>query len=255
MNLEFFQTILKQVQNYTKVITFHIFGDPLTLSNLESYLELAHKYKLKVEIVTTGYYLKNFELELFLHPAIKQINFSLNSFNKNDMKISLDEYLKPMLDLCDLKLKKKIHNFINFRLWNIDLDGSDKKFNASVLNKLSHHFNIDLSDINYVDSKRLENQILLDFDEYFEWPTLLSKHNSHATCYGLKSHFGILSSGVVVPCCLDSFGVIDLGNLHDESIETILHKEKTQNIINGFKEAKAIEELCKKCTFKDRFKL
>jgi radical SAM protein with 4Fe4S-binding SPASM domain len=255
MDLDFFETILRQVQNYTKVITFHIFGDPLTVSNLEEYLNLAHKYKLKVEIVTTGYYLKNFELELFLHPAIKQINFSLNSFNKNDMKISLDEYLKPMLDLCDLKLKKKIHNFINFRLWNIDLDGSDKKFNASVLNKLSHHFNIDLSDINYEDFKRLENQILLDFDEYFEWPTLSSNHNSHATCYGLKSHFGILSSGKVVPCCLDSFGVIDLGNLHNESIETILHKEKTQNIINGFKEAKAVEELCKKCTFKDRFKL
>jgi sulfatase maturation enzyme AslB (radical SAM superfamily) len=46
-----------------------------------------------------------------------------------------------------------------------------------------------------------------------------------------------------------------LGNLHNESLETILYKEKTQNIINGFKESKAVEELCKKCTFKDRFKL
>jgi hypothetical protein len=141
-----------------------------------------------------------------------------------------------MFALCDLKLKNKIHNFINFRLWNIDSNDSDKEFNTFVLNKLSNYFNIDLSDINYKDSKRLENQTLLDFDEYFEWPSLASNHNSHATCYGLKSHFGILSSGKVVPCCLDSFGIIDLGNLHNESLETI-------------------EELCKKCTFKDRFKL
>jgi radical SAM protein with 4Fe4S-binding SPASM domain len=255
MSLEFFENTLKQVQNHTKIITFHIFGDPLTLSNLKEYLDLSLKYKLKVEIVTTGYYLNNFDLQLFLHPTIKQINFSLNSFDKNDMKISLDDYLNPMFALCDLKLKNKIHNFINFRLWNIDSNDSDKEFNTFVLNKLSNYFNIDLSDINYKDSKRLENQTLLDFDEYFEWPSLASNHNSHATCYGLKSHFGILSSGKVVPCCLDSFGIIDLGNLHNESLETILHKEKTQNIINGFKESKAIEELCKKCTFKDRFKL
>lgn len=255
MSLDFFETTLKQVQKYTKVITFHIFGDPLTLSNLQEYLDLAKKYNLKVELVTTGYYLNKFPLELFLHPAIKQINFSINSFNKNDMKITLDEYLKPMFDLCDLKLAKKVHSFINFRLWNLDTDKSDEKFNKDVIEKLSKHFSIDLTNINYIDSIRLENQILLDFDEYFEWPTLSSTHNSQSTCYGLKSHFGILSSGKVVPCCLDSFGIIDLGDLNQEKLDDILHKERTQNIIKNFKEGKALEELCKKCSFKDRFKL
>lgn len=255
MELKFFRDILKQVQNHTKVITFHIFGDPLTLSNLKEYLTLAQQYKLKVELVTTGYYLNNFDLSLFLHPAIKQINFSLNSFNKNDMQISLDTYLKPMFDLCDLKLKKKIHNFINFRLWNLNSNNTDESYNILVLKKISQHFNIDLSNTIYKEPKRLANQILIDFDEYFEWPSLLSKHNSHAKCYGLKSHFGILSSGIVVPCCLDSFGIIELGDLHNESLEMILNKEKTQNIIKNFQEGKAIEELCKKCSFKDRFKL
>lgn len=253
ISLKQFENIIKQVKKYTKVITYHVFGDPLTLSNLEEYLQISHKHNLKVEIVTTGYYLKNFNLNIFLHPAIKQINFSLNSYNKNEMKITLDDYLQPMFDLCDLKLKNKIHNFINFRLWNLDSDSSDKDFNNLVLNKLSSYFNIDLSNLSYDKPQRLENQILIDFDEYFVWPSLNTNHNSNAPCYGLRSHFAILSSGKVVPCCLDSYGCIDLGNIYEKKLDTILASQKVQNIIDGFKQGIAVEELCKKCTFKERF--
>jgi MoaA/NifB/PqqE/SkfB family radical SAM enzyme len=63
IDLNLFDTILGQVKNYTNVITFHIFGDPLSLSNLKEYLDIAHKHTLKVEITTTGYFLKKFHLE------------------------------------------------------------------------------------------------------------------------------------------------------------------------------------------------
>jgi MoaA/NifB/PqqE/SkfB family radical SAM enzyme len=101
MNVDDFESIIKQVSNYTNIITFHMFGDPLTLSNLEQYLDITHKYNLKVEIVTSGYYLNKFNPKIFLHTAIRQINFSLNSFNKNDMGMSLDEYLQYMFDICN----------------------------------------------------------------------------------------------------------------------------------------------------------
>jgi len=253
MSLDFFESILKQIQPYTKVITYHIFGDPLTLSNLKDYLDLTYKYNLKVEIVTTGYYLKNFNLELFLHPAIRQINFSLNSFNKNDFKMSLEEYLSPMITLAKLKIKHNKNFFINFRLWNLDKQHSEDSFNQQVFTILFNAFNIKNNSIDYSQSIRLDNKVLIDFDNYFTWPSLESNHFSHNSCYGLKSHFGILSSGVVVPCCLDSYGIINLGNLHSQSLKTILHNEKTQNIINGFKNNIAVETLCQKCSFKDRF--
>ena len=102
-------------------------------------------------------------------------------------------------------------------------------------------------------SIRLENQILLDFDTYFEWPNLESNHFSNGFCYGLSSHMGILSNGTVIPCCLDGFGVIHLGNIFHQSLQDILKNEKTSNIINNFKNNIAVESLCQKCTFKDRF--
>jgi len=254
MSLDFFEDILIQLKPYTKDIAFHVFGDPLVLSNLEKYLDISLKHNFKVHITTTGFYLKNFDLNIFLHKAIKQINFSLNSYNKNEMKCELSEYLKPMFDLCDLKLTKKIHNFINFRLWNLDEDNSEDKFNTEVFHILSNKFNIDLSNIDFNKPKRLENQILIDFDKYFKWPSLNDQEHTNGYCHGLSAQIAILANGTVVPCCLDSFGVINLGDLHKIPLKDILFSEKSLNIVNGFKDNIAVEELCQKCTFKNRFK-
>ena len=253
ISLQNFDYILKQVQNYTKVITFHVFGDPLVLPNLSKYLDIASNYKLKVELVTTGYYMSRFPTDTFLHSAIKQINFSLNSFNKNDMKISLNEYLKPMIKLSKEKIAQNRDFFINFRLWNLDNTNSEDSFNNSVFKILSKEFNIDLYNIDTNSSIRLDSKVLIDFDNYFEWPSLSSTHSSQGTCYGLKSHFAILASGKVVPCCLDSFGCIDLGNIFKTNLYTILNSTRASNIIDGFKNNIAVEELCLKCSFKDRF--
>ena len=102
MTLDFFESIILQLKPYTKDIAFHVFGDPLVLSNLEKYLDISLKHNFKVHITTTGFYLKNFDLNIFLHKAIKQINFSLNSYNKNEMGCELIEYLEPIFKLCDL---------------------------------------------------------------------------------------------------------------------------------------------------------
>lgn len=252
MDINLFNNICKQIRYYTKDIALHILGDPLVLSNLNQYLDIAFEHKLRVHITTTGYFLNNFNLNLFLHKSIKQINFSLNSYNKNNMNISLEEYLEPMFKLCDIKLKNKIHNFINFRLWNID-NSNDTKFNQDIFDKISNKFNILLKDIDYKKSIRLENQILINFDNYFKWPNLKDNHYSNNYCYGLTSQIGILSSGVVVPCCLDSFGVINLGDIKNTKLKDILNSKKAIDIVEGFNKNIAVEELCQKCSFKDRF--
>ena len=87
----------------------------------------------------------------------------------------------------------------------------------------------------------------------FEWPDLCKSDGSDGYCHGLKDQIAILVDGTVVPCCLDNNGDINLGNIHTESMEEILNKEKTTKIIEGFKNRVAVEQLCKKCTYKNRF--
>lgn len=259
MDLVFFESVIIEVKAYTKEIACHVMGDPLTLNNLSEYLNIIHKHGLKALLTTSGYFLKKHSYDALFHPCVKQINLSLNSFNKNDTSLTFEQYLSPILSLCQAKLKRNEEIFINLRVWNLDNAMSEQLFNTMLFNKLSNTFdvNIDLDDIykNKPKSIRLASKILIHFDHYFEWPALSNKNYGDGTCQGLQSHIAILASGKVLPCCLDGEGVIDLGNLHDNSLKEILVSTRATNMIEGFNKSKAVEELCQKCSYKERFNI
>ena len=62
-------------------------------------------------------------------------------------------------------------------------------------------------------------------------------------------HIGILSDGTIIPCCLDSNGIINLGNIYDDNINDILNSKRVKDMINGFKRHYKCEELCRHCSF------
>jgi len=257
MDLDFFESVIQQAQHYTKEIACHVVGDPLTQSNLDEYLDIVHKYGLKAILTTSGYFLKKHSYDTLFHPCVKQINISLNSFNKNDTSLRFEQYITPILNLCEEKLIRKEELFINLRVWNLDELMSERTFNNTLFSTFCSTFNVDL-DVEKVynerpKSIRLASKILIHFDTYFEWPSLKNTNYGDGTCQGLQSHIAILASGVVVPCCLDCDGVIELGNLHERNLKDILSTERTIGMLEGFKEAKAVEELCQKCAYKDRF--
>ena len=256
MSISLFTKVLTQLRPYTKSLAFHVMGDPLILSNLSEYLDLAHQHGFEVELTTSGYYLKNVPYSSLFHPAVRQLNISLNSYNKNSLNLSFDDYMDAVISTCQEKLENYHKPFINLRLWNFDETCSEVEFNSEVFKKLSC-FDTQLSSEKIYKERpksiRLASKVLLNFDSYFEWPSLNSTHNSNASCYGLKSHIGILSDGTVVPCCLDGDGVINLGNLNTTLLESILSSKRAVDMLKGFSESKAVEELCLKCSYKDRF--
>jgi len=257
MELDFFESTIKQVKTFTNEIACHVVGDPLTLSNLSDYLDIIYKYKMKAVLTTSGYFMKKHNEETLFHPAVKQINISLNAFNKNDTSITFEQYMKPILKLCKNKVEQKRELFINLRMWNLDEIMSEKKFNQKLFKKLSSTFNIDLelNDLNPKEKKslRLDHKVLLHFDNYFEWPSLENKNYGHGTCQGLNSHIGILSNGEVIPCCLDSEAIMKLGDLHEKSFKEIVYGKRATDMIEGFKKSICTEEMCLKCSYKERF--
>jgi radical SAM protein with 4Fe4S-binding SPASM domain len=258
MDLELFESIVAQSVRYTKEIYCHVVGDPMTLSNLSRYLDIIDRYSMRATLTTSGYYIDRHRYSTLLHPAVKQINISINSYNKNDNRLTLEEYLKPMISLCQKKIVEQKEIFINFRLWNFDEVMSERDFNQKIFSYLSKQFSVDL-DIETIDrdrpkSIRLDYKILLHFDNYFEWPSLNNPLYGDGTCQGLSSHIAILSDGRVVPCCLDCDAVIELGDLNIESLDDILKSRRSVTIIDNFKDGVAIEELCQHCSYKERFK-
>ncbi len=257
MSLKLFEDMVMQSKKYTKEIAFHVMGDPLTVNNLVEYLDIMEKYKMKAILTTSGYFIKKHPISTLFHNAVKQINISLNSYNKNDTAITLLQYITPIINLCKEKIKQDANLFINLRIWNLDEMMSEKNFNQELFKELSNNFYLKQTiEIIYKERPkniRLENKILLHFDNYFEWPSLDNPIYGNGTCLGLKSHIAILVDGTVVPCCLDSKGVIELGDFKKNTLDEIMNNNRTQSIKNGFKNDIAIEELCQKCSYKDRF--
>ncbi|MBU1666785.1 radical SAM protein [bacterium] len=257
MDLEFFESVVQQAKAFTNEIACHVFGDPLSLSNLHDYLDIIDKYNMKALLTTSGYFMKKQRYETLFHPAVKQINISLNAFNKNDTSITFEQYMKPILELCHEKVKQEKELFINLRMWNLDEMMSEKDFNNELFDVLEKTFNVklDLKSLNPKEQKniRLENKVLLHFDNYFEWPSLSNQNYGHGSCQGLSSHVAVLASGQVVPCCLDSEGVMTLGDLHHKTLHDVLYDTRAIEIKEGFKVGKCSEELCLKCSYKDRF--
>lgn len=258
MDLELFESLNKQLKPYTKELAYHMVGDPLVLSNLDKYLNISLNHGLKVNLVTTANNINEKHYKTLMNESIKQINFSLNSYNANSHKKTLDEYLEPILDFIVYAQEQKHEYFINLRLWNLDEEKSAKDFNNKVFDKVNQYFDSSINIDEIYKSKpkniRISRKLFFHFDEYFNWPSIKNDFVSKkGFCYGLDSHFGILSSGLVVPCCLDQNANINLGDSSKFDIEDILNSKRAINLKDGFKKNVLTEELCQKCEYRKRF--
>ena len=87
----------------------------------------------------------------------------------------------------------------------------------------------------------------IGFNYFFAF--LNNYYNEFGKCLGLRDHIGILSDGTIIPCCLDSRGVINLGNIYKDNIDDIYNSKRVNDMINNFRNNKKCEELCRHCSF------
>ena len=145
MDLNTFDRLNFELKDITNELAYHIVGDPLVLTNLSEYLNISKKHNLKVNITTTANNISQKHYEALLNPTIKQINFSLNSYNANSHKKSFDEYIEPILEFVKFAQESKHEYFINFRIWNLDEQESAKEFNLKVFDRLNNFFSSNLN--------------------------------------------------------------------------------------------------------------
>lgn len=259
MSEALFEKIIQQVSGLTEMVCFHLMGDPLVHPSLGTFVDICQKYQVPIFLVTNGVLLQKKQLEVLLKPAFHQVNFSLHSFSDNYPDRDPSAYLEKIFAYTEMAFAQCPQMYINYRLWNLaTIKGEDIK-NTHILKRIEERFGGTLS--NHVDVKnqksiKIKNRLYLHFDTEFIWPSLdLPVLGTQGSCYGLKSHFGILVDGTVVPCCLDKEGRIPLGNLNDEglTILDVLSNEKSQRILNGFRNNQLIEDLCRRCQYITRF--
>ena len=245
MTAEEFSLILDKLEGQTKYIYYHLMGEPLTHPLLPEFVSLAKERGFKSIITTNGTLLEKRKGELLV-AGVHKFNISLHSF-ENGTEEQHADYVRSIAEFSKVAADKGI--IVIFRLWN---SGLDVEKNTAVLNILKESIPGE-----WVETKRdirIRDKIHLEYGERFEWPDCdAAVKGERFSCYGLKDHFGILSDGTVVPCCLDSDGIINLGNIFNEEIGVILGGKRALSMTEGFKCGKASEELCKRCGYAQRF--
>lgn len=255
MSVETFKTAISQVSEVTRLVTFHLMGEPLVHPDLKTFLDLCEEANLKVFFVTNGVLIK--DSSLLLHKAIQQVSFSLHSFSDNFPGKDPLPYLNRIFEFTEMAFKERPKLFINYRLWNLNSKKGLEENNNNYFEAIEKRFQVSIPrDWDYKFKKNLviKNYLSLHFDTEFTWPALeLPMIGESGTCYGLRSHFGVLVDGTVVPCCLDKEGIISLGNLTQEPLKQILSSPRAQAMVQGFRNRKLQEDLCQRCQYIERF--
>ena len=245
MDKEQFARVLSQLAGKTEYIYYHLMGEPLTHPQLPVFLAMAAEKGFKSVITTNGTLLSKREEEL-LNTGLHKVSISLHSFEKNDPQAQ-EKYLQECACFAEKAAQKGI--LVSFRLWNRGFDAGN---NDRTLDFLRQH----LPGQWQKNSRgfRIRDRVFLEYGDRFAWPDRdATDMGKEVFCYGLKDHFGILCDGTVVPCCLDSDGVIALGNVFREDLTEILDSPRAKAMKAGFSCRKATEDLCRRCGYARRF--
>ena len=245
MSEDEFALILDRLKEHTKYIYYHLMGEPLTHPLLPDFIRMAGAQGYKSIITTNGTLLPRRGEEL-LAAGLHKINLSVHSFEKSDEK----EHAAYIGSLADFAQKAaEAGTIVVFRFWNEGCDDGKNEFALQVLReKIAGDWAENTRGI------RIREKIFVEFARRFEWPDSEAEIKGEKfSCYGLKDQFGILVDGTVVPCCLDSDGVIALGNVFTDDINEILQSPRAQDMLEGFRCGRASEELCRRCGYAQRF--
>lgn len=219
IKLDAFNNILDQIKDHTRYIYLHVKGEPLLHARIDQLLDAAHAKGFKVNITTNGTLIKKNREKLLGKPALRQINFSLHSFDGHEGSENREKYLGDILEF--VRDSREHNTIISYRLWNLQQDQvSDlvQRRNRETLEILENEYNLDFRIEEKVQPGKgikIAPNVFLNQDHEFQWPSLQApEDDGKGFCHALRSQAAILVDGTVVPCCLDGEGVINLGNVN-----------------------------------------
>lgn len=261
MPLDMFESICAQISNKARRVCLHLLGDPLSVRNLDKYVAILDRYKLQIDLVTTGLFLCKSHFDMLTSPPFVQVSFSLSAFFTNQSRLHKTHLIR-ILEFCRYKIDKDSPTFINLRLHSNDISQKSSYF-KDMLGEIALFFGIKSHEIECMISNgkvRLANKVLLVPKQSFEWELNTSReqkasrkqHRNIKTtrfCHGAHEQIGILSNGDVVPCCIDYASKASFGCIRDKSLDEILESNEFIEFKNKLELGIPASKLCENCGY------
>ena len=255
MDEKTFTLVLDRIRGFTGHLYFHVKGEPLIHPLLGRFLDISGEKGFNVNLATNGVLIAEAKDMLLDKPALRLVSFSLHSLEERKRMSGREKYLEDIFSFA-MEAAGKNGIIIEFKLWNLS-GGGERELNEFIISRIENYFGVSVAEREKSASGKgikLVDRIYLSRAEKFLWPDLNSPCGSTAGfCYGLRQQAAVLVDGTVVPCCLDGQGIMNLGNIHDRPFADIIGSDRALTIIRGFSERSAAEELCRKCTYRNRF--
>lgn len=251
LSAEEFDLLTDKVRGKVCFLYFHLMGEPLLHPLLPQFIMMAREKGFKTVLTSNG---------TLLHRAMNlldtlphKVQLSLHSHESN-ARGELSSYMEEVMQFATQAAAKG--TCVVLRLWN---QGGLDKENEQVMDYIAQYVPRPWKE--RPDGYRICDNLYLEFDRKFEWPSGESSLENETTdasssesadkrevfCKALLKQIGILSDGSLVPCCLDHNGDVVLGNLFHQSLEEILSSPRAQAMIEGFQHHTATEALCQNC--------
>ncbi|MBE6895000.1 MAG: radical SAM protein [Ruminococcaceae bacterium] len=266
MSASEFKTVLDKTRHIGENFYLHLMGEPTAHSQFDEILDICNSCNIRPNITTNGTLLAK-QAQTILVKDVRNVSISLHSFEANNLNKSLQDYLENITDFCKKAIGSR--TVIELRLWNMSRESlaDNSSFNRKIIEFLRENLNLDFDiyqkinetffamEANRKKNFRLKDNIFLGMSEQFSWPSVEASPNKicKGFCYGLRNQIAILADGTVVPCCLDSNGDMALGNIFEESIESIVNSKRAKSIYDGFTNHKAVEPLCQSCGYMKKY--
>ncbi len=254
MNAQEFQSTITQLAPHSSLLHLHVLGEPLLHPQLGLFLDICEESKQQVHLVTNGTLFHTRLDDLRGKKALRSVSFSLQSICATSGIDEFRHYLDHLLESIGT-FKKKNRPLFSLRLWNNG--GSSEMVNyTDAVVEIENRFKFDnlIGSLCNQRALMLSENISINTAERFEWPhSEAAMIGESGSCLGLREQIAVLVDGTVVPCCLDSEGSINLGNMFATPIDSILSSEKVKNIRSAFQKKKITENLCRRCSYRTRF--
>lgn len=240
-----FSRVLDAIEGKTGYLYYHLMGEPLTHPSLPVFLSMA-KARGFLSCITTNGTLLSRHGEALIAAGLHKVNISVHSFEEE----SEEDFFRYLSEICDFAERASGAGVIVvFRLWNAGYDGGR---NERILSFLQSRFAGEWA--KNTRGLRIRDKLHIEWGERFSWPDKdAPETGGEVFCYGLSDHFAVLVDGTVVPCCMDSDGVIALGNVFEAPLDEILSSPRAGAITDGFAKKCATEALCRRCGYAQRF--
>ncbi|MBR4968440.1 MAG: SPASM domain-containing protein [Bacteroidaceae bacterium] len=236
-----FDLLTDKLRGKVKFLYFHLMGEPLLHRHLPEFIVTAREKGFIPVLTTNGTLLSRAGAVMDARPYKMQV--SLHSHEGNG-KENLEQYVGEVMRFAVEAASKGI--IMVLRLWN---QGGYDKENERLLDIVAEYVPRPWGVCN--GGWKPSENIFIEYGRMFEWPEGEKPENGEeeSFCYALRNQIGVLVDGTVVPCCLDSAGVLNLGNLFDQSLDEVLASPRARAIYDGFTKRMAVEPLCRRCGY------